>query len=69
MQTEFLRACVTQLGICFEQLFLRHTIFGIAGVVHDCCGDRERSARIVTAEYSLRNTACILQELYMRVIV
>ena len=69
MQTEFLRTCVTQLRICLEQLLLRHAVFGIAGVVHDGCGDREGSARIVTAEYCLRNTTCILQELYMCVIV
>ena len=69
MQAELLCTCVTQLCISFEQLLFCHAVFGIAGIVHDGCGDREGSARIVTAEYCLRNTACILQELYMCVIV
>ena len=40
-------------------------ILGISGVVHDCCGNREGSTRIISAADLLRNSCCLFKEVNM----
>ena len=70
VKAEMLRAFLLQNPVSVEKLFCGHTVFGIAGIVHNIIADLKYPARIETAADGLRNIADgFLQEINMRIIV
>ena len=58
-----------QFGVGLRHLVLAHTIFGIAGVIHDAIAQVKDSTRIVAAADGFGNTRHPLQELHVGQII
>ena len=70
MDTELLSALCLEDLECLKDLLGRHSVLGIARVVHDVVADLEHSTRIVTTADRLRDISnCLLYALDMGDIV
>lgn len=62
MNTEILYALALEDFISLNNLLMSHTVFCIAGVIHNVVGNGKMSARIVTAADGFRNIGNLLQK-------
>ena len=66
MNSEMLHSLTHQNPVCIKKLFLCHSIFGIARIVHDSVTHLKQSARIESAGNGLRQFADrLLQKINM----
>ena len=69
MNTEILYALALEDFISLNNLLMSHTVFCIAGVIHNVVGNGKMSAGIVTAADGFRNVGNLLQKVNMSNII
>ena len=69
MNTEILYALTLEDFISLNNLFMSHTVFCIAGVIHNVVGNGKMSAGIVTAADCFRNVGNLFQKVNMSNII
>ena len=69
MNTEILYALALENFISFDNLLMSHTVFCIAGVIHNVVGNGKMSAGIVTAADGFRNIGNLFQKVNMSNII
>ena len=65
MDAEMFGALLHQQFIRFHHLHFCHSVFGIAGVIHDTVGNGKMPARIKTAADCFRNACYLFQKINM----
>ena len=69
MNTEILYALALEDFVSLNNLLMSHTVFCIAGVIHNVVGNSKMSAGIVTAANSFRNIGNLFQKVNMSNII